>query len=61
MTNNYRVLTYSNNLFIVQTKWFFLWLTEDEQFGSLAEAKAYIDNLKLLAMKPKLVDISYFE
>ena len=57
----YRVLTYSNNLFVVQTKWFFLWLTEDEQLGSLAEAKAYIDNLKLLSMKPKLVDISYFD
>lgn len=57
----YRILTYSNNLYVVQTKWFFLWLTESEQFETLADAKSYVENLKILATKPKLVDISYID
>lgn len=61
MTNKYRILTYSNNLYVVQTKWLFFWITEDEQFEYLESAKEYVANLKILATRPKLVDITYID
>ena len=57
----YRILTFSNNLFVVHTKWLFFWISESEQFETLADAKSYVENLKILATKPKLVDISYID
>lgn len=61
MQPKYRILTYSNNLYVVQAKWFIFWLTESEQFEKLSDAKSYVENLKILATKPKLVDISYID
>jgi len=60
--SDFRILTFSNNLFIVQTRFlFFFWMSEDEQFNSLSDAKAYIENLKILQTRPKLVDIAYID
>ena len=65
MNSNYRILTYSNNLYVVQTKcsfiFFSFWMNEDEQFDNLASAKEYVANLKVLATKPKLVDVTYID
>lgn len=61
MNSQYRILTYSNNLYIVQTKFLWFWLNEDEQFNNIEKAKQYIANLKLLKEVPKLVDISYID
>lgn len=36
-------------------------MNEDEQFDNLASAKEYVANLKVLATKPKLVDVTYID
>lgn len=66
MNNTYRILTYSNNLYIVQTRFTLIpfisfWINEDEQFDNIASAKEYVANLKVLATKPKLVDVTYID
>ena len=57
MNNKYRILTYSNNLFVVQTKFLFFWITEDEQFNTKDDAISYVKNLKILRAKPQLLSI----
>ena len=61
MTNQFRVLTFSNNLFIVQSKFLWFWISDSEQFSTMHDAKNYITNLKMLAERPKLLDISYID
>lgn len=58
-TSKYRVLTYSNNLFVPEYKFLCFWFSFGEQFQTIGEAKNFIENEKIIAQKPTVVDVNY--
>ena len=61
--NNYRILTFSNGLFVPQDKVFFnlVWSNMGDQFSTIDEAKYFIKDKIAMRTRPTIVSVSYIE